>query len=284
MGTRIPRFDLTPLQECLIQNLSPTAFQLSVASQEVLGTKSGAYSRVHRRLDFLFHDFKSKHSDITDGLEAISVLNDYLFDDQEFKIFSDDSCTIKKFFFGSLLENRVGSALSFSILYRELAGRLGLVPVNHVNFPGLSLIKIFYNHQLLFIDPAEEGRLLTVSDLQGKLFSRYGKNVVLSGSFLETPTENHVVNRLLTKLKNIYFDLRLWEYLLGTLDLLVWLNPTKLHELKERGLLLYQLGYHQDAKIDLATFVSQARPSIETDKLRRLVNHLENPNVRPLYD
>lgn len=284
MATQTQRFDLSLLQQSLIETQEPSAYQIALVVQEILSRGSHTSSRSARRLDFLFHEFQSQNPGLSDGLEAVSALNAYLYEDQGFVVLTEDKCSIEDYFIGKILESRTASPLAFAILYRELASRLKLAPINYVNFPSHSLIKILYNHQLLFMDPSEKGKLLSVSDLQTKLFKRYGQSVLLNSSFLETPSEAHVANRLLTKLKNMYFDMRRWDNLLGVLDLLVWLNPAKMHELKERGLLLYQLGFLIDAKLDLSRFVSHSRPSPETDKLRQLVTHLENPKVTPLYE
>lgn len=277
------RFDLEPVRQ-VVASQPLTVFPTILAIQEVLSRGAYPSSKVSRRFDFLFHEFKAQNAQIEDGLEAISALNDFLYDLQGFKVPTDDKCQIDDYFLGKAMESRQSCALAFSILYREMAHRINLAPTNFMNFPGSSLIKLFYNHQLLFIDPSEEGTLLSITDLQTKLHNRYGQSMLLSSTFLETPTDGHVVNRFLTKLKNLYFDLRRWEELLAVLDLLVWLNPTKMHELKERGLLLYQLGCHEEAKHDLSKFVDLARPSLETDKIRQLVTFLNNPKVTPLYD
>jgi regulator of sirC expression with transglutaminase-like and TPR domain len=284
MATITQRFDLSLLQQSLIETQEMSAYQISLVVQEILSRGVHSASRSARRVDFLFHEFQARNPGLSDGLEAISALNDYLYEDQGYVIVTEDKCTLDDYFIGKVLENRTAAPLAFAIIYRELATRLNLAPINYVNFPSNSLIKILYNHQLLFVDPAEKGRLLSVADLQKRLYNRYGQSVVLNSSFLETPSESHVANRVLTKLKNMYFDLRRWDNLLGVLDLLVWLNPAKMHELKERGLLLYQLGHYSDAKHDLNRFVTHSRPSPETDKLRQLVTYLENPKITPLYE
>jgi regulator of sirC expression with transglutaminase-like and TPR domain len=274
VATQTFRFDLSPLKESFNESLPFSVFQMSLATQEILGLGIHSAGKVSRRLDFFYHEFQARYP----------LLNSFLYIEEGFKVLTEDKCGVDDYFIGKVLETRMSSPLAFAIIYRELAQRLNLVPVNFVNFPGLSLIKILYNHQLLFIDPSNGGALLSISDLQTKLYKKYGQSVVLSSSFLETPSDNHVANRLLTKLKNLYFDSRKWDHLLGVLDLLVWLNPSKIHELKERGLLLYQLGLYNEAKTDLSRFVTQARPSQETEKLRQLVTHLDNPGVIPLYD
>ncbi len=284
MATQTTRLDLSLLEQSLVESQSMSAYQTSLLAQEILSRGHHLASRSAKRIDFLLHEFQARNPGLADGLEAISALNDYLFEDYGFVVTTEDKCTLDDYFIGKVLETRISSPLVFSIIYCEMAQRLNLVPINYVNFPTNSLVKILYNHQLLFVDPAEKGHLLSVSDLQNRLFRRYGQSVILNSSFLETPSESHIAHRLLTKLKNMYFDLRAWESLLAVLDVLVWLSPAKMHELKERGLLLYQLGHYTDARKDLNRFVTYARPSAETEKLRQLVTYLENPKITPLYE
>ena len=57
------------------------------------------------------------------------------------------------------------------------------------------------------------------------------------------------------KLKTVYFESRDWQKLLAVLDFLVLLHPLRMSEYKERGLLLYQLGYLEEAHTDLHYFI-----------------------------
>ena len=238
-------------------------------------------SRSAKRLDFLVHEFRATGAirpDSPDALETICALNDFLFKEKNFQC-TPDSSEPEDFFPGLVLERRDGCGLALALIYREILRRVNVSTAEFVNFPGHFLVKVLYRHQLLFLDPTDKGCLLKVADLQNRLSQKFGRNTLLSGTLLETPTDTEIVSKLLLKLKTIYFEQRDWRRLLAVLDFLVLLHPFGMEEYKERGLLLYQLGFLEEAQMDLHHFIVRSRPSPEIEKLRKLVTHLTNPGV-----
>jgi regulator of sirC expression with transglutaminase-like and TPR domain len=250
---------------------------------EVLQDSAAQAEKIRRRFDFMFHEFKSTVGTVSDPLESISALNEFLFVSKKFMACDDAGSGPDELLMGRVLESRRGSSIPIAVIYREMAQRAGLPAIEFVNFPGHSFVKMLYRHQLMFFDPAENGRLLSVADLQEKLSGKYGKDVFLNASFLETPNDLHVISRLLAKLKNVYFDARDWPKLLAVLDMIIAMSPARKAEYKERGLLLYQIGLKEEAKFDLEFFVSSSRPSEETERIHRVLQHLNNPAVTPLF-
>ncbi len=277
------RLNLELFKKALKSGTSKDALELCLFAHEILSEKNTTVLKTLKRLDFLFHEFSAYVSEYEDSLEGISALNSFLFNTKGFKCSPGAIHDNDKIFISKVIECRHGHPLSLSLIYRELARRIHKSPVELVNFPGHFFIKFNYQHQLRFLDPSDCGRLLSVSDLQKKLTSRFGKAVVLSGTFLETPSETQIVVKFLNKLKAVYFERRQWDFLLVTLDMLVALEPERVVEYKERGLLLYQLGYLNEAYPDLDFFVSKSRPSPEIDKLKSLMTHLRHPDISPLF-
>jgi regulator of sirC expression with transglutaminase-like and TPR domain len=279
----LSRLDLSHFKTALTNTVPASALVLALIAHEILDEKNTSFQKSLKRLDFLFHEFKASSVAFADPLEGISALNNYMFRDKNFQGIRFPVNNPEQIFVSKVIENRVGSPLSLSLIYRELARRIHSAPVDLINFPGHYLIKVLYQHQLLFLDPSEQGKLLSVAELQKKLTKRFGKNIVLNSSYLETPTENQLVVRFLTKLKNIYFEQRDWVRLLAVLDMILWCDPQRLLEYKERGLLFYQFGMAEQAYGDIQSFVERSKPSEEIDKLRNLVTHLQNPDITPIY-
>jgi regulator of sirC expression with transglutaminase-like and TPR domain len=282
MTPEIRRLELGSFKELLQQPKSSSlSFPLALQIQEILSDLKVPAARSAKRLNFLVHEFKATVPRGEDGLETICALNDFMFKTKSFECVGE-TLEPDDVFPGKVLEKRCGSGIALSLLYREMLQNLGLTTAEFVNFPGHYLVKVLYRHQLLFLDPADGGRLLKVSDLQAKLSRRFGRNTLLSGTLLETPSENEFITRFLTKLKTVYFEQRDWRRLLAVLDLIVLLHPLRMSEYKERGLLLYQLGFLEEAQMDLHYFIVKSRPSAEIEKLRRLISHLQDPKS-PLF-
>ncbi len=280
---RAGRFDLKTFQDVVMGvSPGPSALELILQIQDMLSLGELSSARSKRRLDFLFHEFVATAHPSGDVLEAISALNDFLFKTKYFECVDDGDAKAEDYFPGRTIESLRGAQHSLGLLYRELIQRLQMVDAQFINFPGACLVKVLYKNQLLFLDPGEQGRLLSVADLQRRLSRRYGKNTFLTGSYLETPSEVQMATRFLVKLKSIYFHERQWNLLMGVLDLLLALNPGRIGEYKERGLLLYQLGLLEEARDDLRYFISKSHPSVETAEIRRLVKEISGPHITPV--
>jgi len=280
--TAFERIDLSFLKKITAPDLPFSAMAVALTAQDILSEKSQCTPKGQKRLDFLFHEFAASFSKFSDPLEGISALNSYLFTQKQFKSFKEEIKDPSTVFITKVIENREGIPLSLALIYRELARRIH-GPVEIINFPGNFFIKILYQHQLLFLDPSESGKLLSVSELQKWLSARLGQGISLNGSFLETAPEKQVATRFLNHLKGIYFESRCWPELLAILDMIIAIQPDRVGEYKERGLLLYQLGQHSLALGDIQKFVDRSRPSVELDKLKGLLTHLQSPEVTPLF-
>lgn len=258
-----------------------SALHLAMLIQDFLTSQVGGTPKIIRRMDFLFHDFMAVKARPEDVLEGLANINDYLFKEKSFRCVTEPP-SVDHYFIGKALENRVGAPLTVALIYRDLAQRIQC-PVEFVNFPGHTIVKLLYESQLLFLDPAQGGKVVSVSELQKKLAQKFGKSIFLKSPFLETPSELHLVNHLLAKLKSIYFDAQRWTEVLGVLDALLLFNPERVGERKERGLLLYQLGLFDEAYDDLTFFINRAAPSAELEKLKSFVSHMKNPEITPLH-
>ncbi|MDZ4676022.1 MAG: tetratricopeptide repeat protein [Oligoflexia bacterium] len=278
----IARIDLTSYRVALAASPSRvTTLPLILLTHEILSGKQVCAQKTSKRIDFLIHEFASQNQPYNDAIEGISALNDFLFNKKQFKKTGENNPD--SLFMAKLLENREGHPLALALLYRELCQRSGLAPINFVNFPGHFYVKTLYRHQLFFLDPSDQGKLLSVSELQKKLSQKMGKSVALNGTFLETPTEAQMMVRFLGMLKGMYLDSRQWSSLLTVLDMIIETSPMRVNEYKERGLLLYQIGHFADAHNDLTLFMNKSPPSPEVEKLRSFVRHLKSPPVHPLH-
>ena len=276
------RLDSTSYSSLVDHDHEVSALALALNCQEVLTKGSVSSSKTQKRLDFLLHEFLSLSPNLLEPVETLAALNKFLFQNKFLRASTTQEID-SDFFISKILETRCGHPLGLSLIYRHIARRAQTVPVNLVNFPGFFLIKILYRHQLLFLDPAENGRVLTVRALQAKLSNKYGKNLTLNGTFLETPSEIQTITRFLVKLKNIYSEERRWTLLLTVLDMLIATNPQRPLEYRERGMLLFRLGASNEASKDLSIYIEKSQPTPEVEKIRSILNRLEYPNVTPLF-
>ncbi|HVQ12273.1 MAG TPA: transglutaminase-like domain-containing protein, partial [Vicinamibacterales bacterium] len=173
---------------------------------------------------------------------GVKALNEYLFDDLGFignrEKYEDprNSCL------NEVLERRTGIPLTLSIVYMEVARRAGL-HMDGVNFPGHFLVRCPQAHSNhLVIDPFHAGALLSEHNCRLLLQKHVGSEVAFSRSLLAPATRGQILVRMLLNLKRIYVHMRSFPQARDVTELLLSLTPSALSELRDRGLLAYQLN------------------------------------------
>ena len=196
---------------------------------------------------------------------GVKALNEYLFDDLGFignrEKYEDprNSCL------NEVLERRTGIPLTLSIVYMEVARRAGL-QMDGVNFPGNFLVRCPQAHSNhLVIDPFHAGALLSEHNCRLLLQKHVGSEVAFSRSLLAPATRGQILVRMLLNLKRIYVHMRSFPQARDITELLLALTPSALSELRDRGLLAYQLNDVTGALRDLQTYLKLASMS-EADK------------------
>ena len=124
----------------------------------------------------------------------------------------------------------------------EVARRAGL-QVDGINFPGHFLVRCPQAHsEQLVIDPFHSGALLSEHNCRLLLQKHVGSEVAFSRSLLAPATRSQILVRMLLNLKRIYVHMRSFPQARDITELLLALTPSALSELRDRGLLAYQLN------------------------------------------
>jgi regulator of sirC expression with transglutaminase-like and TPR domain len=200
------------------------------------------------------------------GLEdRLSALGDYLFDDLGFhgnEAHYDDP---RNSFLNDVLTRRTGIPISLAVLYLDIGRRAG-VPLEGVNFPGHFLVRALGTEGQpdLLIDVFHRGALLREIDCQRLLERHAGGEVVLTAEALATADTRQTLVRMATNLKRLYVRSRSFPQALEVTHLLVALDDTATVELRDRGLLAYQLKRFPEALRDLERYLQLLSPPFPT--------------------
>jgi len=130
------------------------------------------------------------------GEDTLKVVTDYLHGDLDFTGNSEDYYNHENSILASVMENRKGTPLSLSLLYRFVAKRVGL-EIEGVNLPGHFIARLDES----FFDPFHDGRVLDLADC-ADILARQGRE--LEEEHLETPGSREVVARMLANLAHAY--------------------------------------------------------------------------------
>ncbi len=137
------------------------------------------------------------------GIERASAISDWLFDRLGFTGNADDYYDPRNSFLCEVIDRRIGIPISLSVLYLEVARRVGVL-AQGVNFPGHFLVRVAIEDAWLFLDPFSRGRTLTPSDLENLLRKTTTPNAVLEPSVIAAASKRQIVARMLVNLAGIY--------------------------------------------------------------------------------
>ncbi len=151
-------------------------------------------------LDVLARPLKSELASIRDHEEKIEAFCRYLFQDQGFNGNTENYYDPRNSYVTEILETKSGIPVSLAVLCLLLARRLKL-PLVGINLPGHFILKYSAEDYSIYIDPFNEGNLLTEEDCRNFL-SRQGLEP--APEYLSRATPLVIMKRMYRNLINFY--------------------------------------------------------------------------------
>jgi regulator of sirC expression with transglutaminase-like and TPR domain len=206
-------------------------------------------------------------------LKWIRCINHTLFQQMGFIGNNQDYYDPRNSFLNDVLEQRTGIPITLSLVYLEVCQRIGL-PMVGINFPGHFLIRPQQADLAFYVDPFHGGEILFEQDCRDRLAQLYQRPVDLLPEFFAPISPAQFLIRMLTNLKQIYLNLGDLQKCLATSERILLIRPEDLAELRDRGLLYYQLGRWNEARHDLEQYLVQSPTAPDRAKLLRLLKQL----------
>lgn len=196
-----------------------------------------------------------------DVLGHVQHLGQFLFDSEGFTGNLGDYDDPRNSFLNEVLVRRTGIPITLSIIYMHVGRRVGLW-LEGVNFPGHFLVRCkgmlgdAAPTENLILDPFHGGIVLTERDCARLLAGHAGDGARFDRVLLAPAFKVQILVRMLVNLKRAYARLRSFGRARVVSDLVLSLEPTSLTELRDRGLLSYQLGQFGLALADLERYLA----------------------------
>ena len=111
-----------------------------------------------------------------DVYRSIAALNYVLFQEHGFHGSRENYFDPRNSFLNEVLDRKVGIPISLSVLYIEVAQRIGL-PLHGVGFPGHFLVKHTGDSEEILIDPFNLGEIRSRESLETMLHRSYGGRI-----------------------------------------------------------------------------------------------------------
>jgi regulator of sirC expression with transglutaminase-like and TPR domain len=207
----------------------------------------------------------------------IEILRQHLFVDLGFSGNTRDYYDPKNSFLNEVLTRRLGIPITLSVVYIEVARRLG-VRVQGVGFPGHFLMRVDGSAQQAMVDPMS-GLALDTRGLTRLVERALGSRAKLEPQMLSPTPVRHIVARMLMNLRGIYAERADYPRLLVVLDRLIDLLPDVANEVRDRGLLWAKLGAPRAALDDLKHYIESLPHAGDVADIRKLIEQLEKSGL-----
>lgn len=218
----------------------------------------------------------------TELFDKVRALNQFFFEEQGFAGNQDDFYDPRNSFLDQVLSRRLGIPITLSVLYIEIAGRLGL-PAYGVGFPGHFLVRIGRGDTALMLDAYAGGVALPEDELDQRLADLYGRGTLSIRShpaLLRPATKREILVRMLRNLIGIYRDGGERINQLSALTAALTLEPNLPSELRERGLLYRDLDYMPAALGDLRRFIEVSDDAEQIAAVTQIIDQLGGQPMR----
>jgi regulator of sirC expression with transglutaminase-like and TPR domain len=246
---------------------------LAVAEEEYPGLEAARYIAALDRLGERVGRGLGPASAPRAVLEAMKVV---LFGEEGFRGNEADYYDPRNCFLNEVLDRRLGIPITLSILYVEVARRVGLELLG-VGFPGHFLVRspAVGATPDLFIDPFNGGDVLAAPECVAR-FKAVLKGRDFDPSFLDPVDTRHILIRMLHNLKKVYVERGDDVRAMWVIDRLLLLLPGNLEERRDRGLLSARLGGTGAAVKDLEAYLESAPQASDAKEVASLLQNLKH--------
>lgn len=204
-------------------------------------------------------------------LRILQAINQYLYDDLGFVGNTRDYYDPRNSYLNEVIERRTGIPITLSLVYLEIAKRIDF-PMAGVGMPGHFLIRPTGEEMEIYVDPFHRGKILFSQDCQEQMAQTYGRTVELKAAYLEPVSSHQFLARMLTNLKYIYLNQNQLQKSLAAVERVLLIFPDA-QELRDRGILYYQLGRWDEACQDLEDYLARS-PQADVALIRQLLGRM----------
>ncbi len=209
-------------------------------------------------------------------LKVVKTINNYLFNQLDFRGNRQNYYDPDNSFLHHVIERKVGIPISLSVIYLAIAQRLNF-PMVGIGMPGHFLIRPEFEGVGFFVDAFNRGEIIFEEDCQARLDENYQQQLQLNPIWLAPVSKKQILVRMLNNLKFIYLHRQEINKALSTMSGILKIFPENVAEIRDRGLLYYQINRWDEAIIDLEYFLkvspkSEDAPMIEIllEKMNRV--------------
>ncbi|HZU36537.1 MAG TPA: tetratricopeptide repeat protein [Gemmataceae bacterium] len=221
-----------------------------------------------KEVERLAREVRAGLAPLADDKAKLAALNRYLFEEHGFHGSRSDYYSRSNSYLNEVIDDREGIPITLSVLYIELARRLGLRVVG-VGLPGHFVVRFMpAKGEAELIDVFEGGKTLSRAALENRVLAYTGEAV--KKEQLAAASTRSIIVRMLHNLLSIARNERDTAGMLRYVDAVLAVDPEAAPEHWLRAMLLYQAGRRADALADVDWVLSHRPAGLNLGRVREL--------------
>ena len=208
-----------------------------------------------RRLDGFAAAVRQRAPGDASAAELAAHTGRYLFEELGFRGNAADYYHPDNSYFNRVLETRAGIPITLSLLFLEVARRVGL-RCSGVGMPGHFLVGLEGGE--VYLDPFHGAEVLTAADCRRLAEGLFGPRMAWRDDYLTPCTKYEFLFRLLNNLKVVYERRGPAEKAVGVMQRMLLVNPTAVWLHKDLAEAQYQLRQYRASLHSLETYLREA--------------------------
>ncbi|MEX1327175.1 MAG: transglutaminase-like domain-containing protein [Desulfobacterales bacterium] len=231
------------------------------------------------RLDRMASRVKLDMTADAESEDIITKLNDVLFEQEKFRGNHENYYDPDNSFLNRVLDRKTGIPITLSLIYIEVAGRLGL-DVRGIGLPGHFITALYHASGKIFIDPFNRGEILTVDECLEIIRTHMGDTFAPDLHWLQPISRKELLTRMLRNLKLIYARQDDDVMLFKMLHWILTLQPEAPAEIGERAMLYEAMGNPSRAARDWERYLANVGDHKSVTTIRARIDNLKKQQSR----
>ena len=200
----------------------------------------------------------------------VGHLSKHLFVRQGFRGNEEDYYDPRNSYLNEVLDRRMGIPISLSLVYIEVARRLGIV-FEGIGLPGHFVIRTGPPEHELYVDVFSNGEIMSRSDCEDIVRNLFHGRVEFQDEYLRPYTKREYLTRILTNLKHNHVRTEDYHRSISDADLIAVMNPSLGSNIKERATFHYSLKQYRLAIRDLESYLSTNPEEQDAEEVKRQI-------------
>ena len=252
------------------EDISLAKAALYIAGEEYPDLELSKYLET---LDILSEEAAHYIGTTDDPRSGLQRLSEYLFVRQGFHGDQDNYYDPENSYLNRVLERKTGIPITLSIVYMEVGRRLGLI-LNGIGLPGHFILRHGPPEWDLYVDPFNEGRVLSKADCELIVYDMFGGKAQFREEFLLPCTKKQILVRMLTNVKHVAHHQGDYQRAIAALDRIEITEPGLGRNLKERASLNYEMRQYKLAIKDLELYLKSTPQAEDAEDIKNQIQSL----------